>query len=272
MKSNVLQLKKMIGAQCYLMLHKQGFWFSLGVMLFINMISYLSNVYHSIGRDVFCLMRATDYFSLAGWNNAITYITIFFPILIAFPVAYASFDEEAGKSSVYGTLRSSYVVYYAAKAITAFVAGAVLIWIPCGINLFWNAITFVKSPNGVDGRWYSVMYFSEKGIAFEHFYHLHPMAYGVIFVLAVGIFAGLCSVFAYSVSNFIRRYKVLCVLPVFLLFFVTGALQYPGMVINEYLEYPWKADCVPGMLWVSLVLLVVSVILLIRFIKKKEFV
>lgn len=260
-----------IKAQWYLILHKKGFWFSFWVMLLMNALSYLSNVRDGMGKDVFQMARPTDYFPLAAWGNLATYITILFPFLIVFPVAFHSFDEELGKSPAFGIIRSSYHLYYISKAIVAFMAGVVLIWIPFGLNIVWNVITFRENMNGYEGMLNSQMYFKNAGHAFAEFYALHPLGYEIVFTLSAGIFAGICSLFAYCASNYIKQYKIVCVIPVFLLFFVTRALDFDGMVFDDYISYPLNKTCIPSMLIVEGLMAAVSFVLLGRYVKKKEF-
>lgn len=266
-----LELSRNIRAQWYLVLHKKGFWFSFWFMLFINVLSYFVNVWDGIGKDVFQMVRPTDYFSLATWENFSTYITILFPFLIVFPVAFHSFDEEIGKSSVFGIIRSSRGIYYISKAIVAFMAGVVIIWIPFGLNIVWNIITFEENMNGYEGMLNSQMYFKNSGRAFAEFYALHPLKYEIVLMLLVGIFAGVCSLFAYCVSNYIKQYKIVCVIPVFLLFFVTRALGFDGLVFDDYISYPINSVCVPSVFIVEGFMIVISFVLLNRYMNEKEF-
>lgn len=271
MKTKTPNLHQIIKAQWYLILHKKGFWFSFWVMLLINAISYLSSVWDGMGKDIFQMPRSTDYFSLAAWSSGISYIAVFFPFLVVFPVAFVSFDEELGKSSAFGILRSSYVLYYAGKAITAFLAGGVIVWIPFGLNVLWNTITFRGNVNGYEGMLNSQIYFSDTNAAFDKFYKLHPLGYEIVFVFLLGIFAGVCSLFAYCVCNYVKQYKVFCVLPVFVLFFVTRALGFDGLVLEDYIFCPLGSACIPAMFIVEGLMAAVSCILLARYIKGKEF-
>lgn len=262
---------RVIKAQWYLVLQKKGFWFSFWMMMLLNVISYLSSVKNGMGMDVFQMTRATDYFSCMVWINEGTYITIFFPFLVVFPVAFISYDEELGKSSVFGIIRSSYSMYYVGKALVAFLTGGILIWIPMGLNIFWNTLTFRENMNGYEGMMNSQIYFNNTGVAFEQFYKLHPLGYEIMFIMVVGIFAGICSLFAYCVSNYIRQYKIFCILPVFILFFVTRALDFEGLIFDDYISCPLRNECIPAMFVIEGLMVVGSCILLGRYIKKKEF-
>jgi len=261
-----------IKAQWYLVLQKKGFWFSFWVMLSLNAISYLSSVKNGMGMDVFQMARATDYFSCMTWMNEGAYITILFPFLVVFPVAFISYDEELGKCSAFGIIRSSYTMYYVGKALVAFFAGGILMWIPMGLNVFWNILTFRENLNGYEGVLNSQIYFSSTGVAFERLYKLHPLGYEIMFIITAGIFAGICSLFAYCVSNYVKKYKILCILPVFILFFVTRALDFEGLIFDDYISCPLGKECIPVMFVVEGLMFVGSCILLGRYIKKKEFV
>ena len=241
-------------------------------MMLLNSIGYILNVYNGVGKDVFKMARSTDYYSLMGWGEMISYITILFPFIVSFPVAFVSFDEELGKSSVFGILRCSYSLYYISKALMAFFTGCIIIWIPFGLNILWNTITFRTNMNGYEGMIYSQTYFENSGVAFEQFYKLHPLGYEVLFTIMLGFFAGICSFFAYSVSNYIKNYKIICAIPVFALFFATRALDFKGVIFDDYIACPLGESCLPNMFFVELIMLVISCILLCKYVKKREFI
>lgn len=273
MKTKVSNLHKVIKAQWYLVLQKKGFWFSFWVMMLLNISCYLSNVRNGLGIDVFSMSRSTDYFSLMGWGGSISYITVFFPFLVVFPVAFISYDEELGKCSVFGIVRSSCFVYYVGKAVVAFLTGIVIIWIPFGLNILWNLITFKGNMNGYEGMLNSQIYFEKTGVAFEEFYKLHPLEYEILFIVIVGTFAGICSLFAYCVGNYIKKYKVFCTLPVYVLFFVTRALGFQGWILDDYISCPLAgSNSFSSMLIIEGIMIVISCILLGNYIKKKEFI
>lgn len=263
-------LCKTIKAQWYLTLQKKGFWFSFWAVLIFSGASYLLHVAEGMGRDIFQMNRPGDYFPLVYWENSVSYFTIFFPFLAAFPTAFISYDEEQGKSFAFGVIRSSWRMYYTAKAAVAFLAAAVLLWIPFGVNILWNVLTFRDAGNGYDGMTYSSPYFADENWAFEKIYKLHPIGYQILFVALAGIFAGICGMFAYCVSLYIKKYKILCVLPLFLLFFVTRELEISGLVMDEYFTFPLGKACVPAMFAVEGLLLAAGILLLARHIRKRE--
>lgn len=270
-KSKLTSLLHNIKAQWYLMLNKRGFWFSIFVIIFINVLSYIINVYNESGKDVFQMARPTDYFSLVYWSNSVDYVVILFPFLIVFPVAFHSFDEEIGKNSVFGIIRSSFNLYYYSKAIVAFVSGLVIICLPFALNIFWNMLTFCDNMNGHEGMWNSQMYFENTGYAFADLYSLHPFIYEIVFTILTGFFSGICSLFAYSLSIYIKKYKIVCVIPVYLLFFVSRALDLKGIVLDSYISFPLNRSCVPLMFIVEGLMAVISVLMLKLYVSRKEY-
>lgn len=270
-KSTLACLCQNIKAQWFLMLHKKGFWFSLWIMTWINVLSYLMNIYNESGKDVFQMARPGDYFSLAYWSNYIDYVVILFPFLIVFPAAFHSFDEELGKIPVFGIVRSSFHLYYCSKAIVAFIAGFVMICVPFGCNIFWNMITFRDNMNGHEGMWNSQMYFENTGYAFSELYSLHPFLYEMVFTILIGIFSGICSLFAYSLSIYIKKHKIVCVIPVYLLFFVSRSLGFEGLVLDNYITFPISRFCVPSMFIVEGLMTIISILMLKLYVNRKEY-
>lgn len=271
MKTKIGGLIRSTKSQWYLMVHKKGFWFSFWIMLLANAGIYLLNARSMMGKDVFSIPRSTDFYSLMSWGEAASYLIIFFPFLMAFPAAFSAFDEERGKNSAFGILRSSYGLYYAGKGIASFLAGCMILWVPTFLNIFWNAITFRVDINGRAGMLYSEMYFDTNEYFLHALYQLHPVWYVILFTFFAGIFAGICCFFCYSVSNYIKKFKILCVLPLFILFFVTRNLSIEGCVLDEYLICPIQSQKVPYMIVFEMAMLLVSIFLLWRYTKKKEF-
>ena len=257
-------------AQGYFVLHKKSFWISFYIMLFFSVVGYLNVVRQGMQVDVYNMKRASDLFALHSYSEIIQYFILLFPLIISFPMAFSGFDEEQGKSATWGIVRSNRWLYFGSKCFVSFLAGAILILVPFGLNLLWNAITFMDNGNSWDGLIYSQLYFSDNEIDFENLYKLHPYGYRLYYLLHLSGFAGICSMFAYAVSNYIKKYKIFVVLPVYVVFFVSNQLQIEGFCMDDYLLSPLQKKDFCPMLIVEGVLLILSVIVMTNYIRKKE--
>lgn len=260
----------MLGAELYLFTHKRSFWFAFWVMLLFSGGTYLIDVRNNFGIDISSTLRACDHFVLNYWVEGIPYFSVFFPFLVTFPVAFPSFDEEHAGSCAYSISRGSRTRRDICRALAAFLSGFLIMCIPLLLNLAWNAATFEMTANSHEGMVNSRGYFGKAGYAFEEFYHLHPWLYEIFIILHVGIFAGICGIFAYSIANYIRKYKILTALPVFLVFFVSQSLHITGYEMDMYLMCPMREIDFWPMVTVEIVMFATGTGLLIQNIRTRE--
>lgn len=262
----------MFCAQCHLMLQQKGFWIAFGILLLFNVGYYLDSIRTALGQDLYAVYVSSDQFSLAYWRDGMSLVPVLLPFLVVLPVAFASCGEEQSASSMYGVIRGSKMQYYTAKATAAFLGGGLIVWLPFGLQIFWNCLTFHGAGTWYDGALYSARRMGVCGIRWLTLYQLHPIAHQLLSVMVLGILSGACSVFACSVALYIRKYKILCMLPVFLVSFITRSLQITGFVLDDYMEWPGSAQGMVGEIFVIFGFLAAGGILLAMYIRKKEFV
>lgn len=261
---------QMIKAQLYLALQRRGFWCSFAVLMGFNALCYLEDVKWALTGDALKTMRPTDYFSLAIWRDGLAIFPILFPILIVLPVAFYAGDEEKEELGIYSIARNGYACYYRAKLAAVWLSNAILMWVSFGIQILWNCLTFKNWNNGYEGNLYSEMYFLSKNILFLDCYQIYPLLHQIIYVFFLGIFAGICGLFAYSIAIYLQKYKILCLIPVYVLFFCSRALQITGFVMDDYLVWPEYTKQIEGAWLVAVMLLILSLILLHWYEKKRN--
>ena len=263
---------RMFRAQCHLMLQQKGFWIAFGILLLFNVGYYLDSIRTALGQDLYAVYVPSDQFSLAYWREGMAVVPIILPFLVVLPVAFAACGEEQCASSMYGVIRGGKVQYYTAKAAAAFLGGGLIVWLPFGLQILWNCLTFHGAGTWYDGALYSARRMGVEGIRWLTLYQLHPIAHQLLSVTVLGVFSGACSVFACSVALYIRKYKILCMLPVFLVSFITRSLQITGFVLDDYMEWPGSVQSMAGETLVIAGFLAAGGVFLALYIRKKEFV
>lgn len=261
---------KIVRAQWYQVIRKKGFWIAFWCFLLLSAGYFLIQLYENKGQDVYVMSKACNYFALMDIGVIGQYFNILFPILIAFPVALLSFDENIGKTGIYSEIRCSSYQFYFAKLIVSFFASFFVVAIPFLFNWIWITCTFPASTQTYEGTLNSAMYFGDSGYDFEVFYKLHPYLYELLFIVQLSIFAGICSMLAYSIGCYVKKYKIFIVLPIYIVYFVSNEIGIPHFSMDDYLQCPWEKGSVGGMLQMEVVFLIVAIVLCVKFATSKK--
>lgn len=162
--------------------------------------------------------------------------------------------------------------------ITFTIMMLIVVVIPFLIGIFLNYITFRSTGwkaidyYGFDN--YSAMLTGEadyteaitkKGLPFLRLYMESPLMYNIFYAMLAGILAGVCSMFNYALSLMVRRYKILILLPSYILLYVLrylGAIiSYSGIKIETNLLEYLTMDIICGKYWLYFVLVLAVMIL-----------
>lgn len=263
-------MKKLIHANLYLLLRKKEYWFSLFVMFAFVCITYLLEVKNSIGKDLFCLGGPSYHFVLNIWGEYISYFMIFFPILLGIFASFPAFDENKNKTVIFSIVRNNKKKVYFSKWIVSFIGGSSIMLAPLLLNIVLNVITFRNAGVHQEGVYHSEMYFLKRGYAFENWYKTHEIPYEILFVFAIALFAGICSMFSFAACNFIKHYKILTVLPIYIVFFISDALNFKSFNFQDYLLCPCLEGNFLPAIFVAVIMLVSSGFMINIFVDRME--
>lgn len=212
---------------------KRSFWISFFIVLLYALGSYGYNLIQYWGRDVSAVYARTSLACTSADGDMFVYFQLLFPFIVVFPFATSFFEDVENKSIGFWIRRSGKKRYYISKLAACFIGCFIVILVPFLINLILVWVTFPSTAATNWGTIYSEEFFQNlydfdrmKYDLFQiHFFIRHPVLYELGIILAAAIFAGIFGVVAFAFSIYIRKYKILIFLPVYILFFLLDRLN-----------------------------------------------
>lgn len=281
-----------IRMQCNLMIHKKGFQFSFLISLLYCLGTYIYYALTYLHKDISTLFSAQSLF--ADYELTIFYpiFSSIYPFLLVFPFAFCFITDTQIKIKDVVKIRTGNSPYFVSQAITCMIGAFLIIFIPFVINIFLNSITFPADGNTFFGYINSINYNANltgdsvvvksnyKDLAFLRIYLKSPLLFNLLYSFINSLAAGISSLFIYSISFFIKRYKMLLLLPFYLLLYLFSNLDvilentsppYTQYNILRYLSIRISfGDSPVFILSFYIALLIISIIIIITKIKKES--
>jgi hypothetical protein len=188
----------------------------------------------------------TDFETIYSWHrlysgNALSNIwpvfSNIYPFIVVFPFGFSFIQDRDARVLAWHIRRSGQRRYFRSKLIVAFIGGFIVIAIPFLINMLLCYATFPHNYNS-DLQYYSWLtgenVFRDTVFAHKPFPSLFAYSlflYNIVFLTIFSCFSGLLSMFTMGCSFFIRRYKIMLLIPLFVIF---QAGSYLSGVIYDY--------------------------------------
>lgn len=266
--------------QCKLMLSKKNFWIGFFIVTCYALASYLVHVKGYYNKDLSQLIDRRELVCFHYFDSLLKYLDVLFPFLVVLPFSLSYFEDCESKMLGFWLRRIGKKKYYITKAVVSFVGSFLMIAIPFFVNLILVWLTFPENGNLYDGTIHSELFylnaFHEElqtyWYPFISIYIFHPFLYNCMYILLMSTLSGILGVVAYVASFFIKQYKLLLLLPVYLFFWMLGMLNiYTNGFDKELFSYVLRGSVNGSYLYfisVLGILVVVSVILIRRQFKK----
>lgn len=268
-----MKKKKLISCirnQFIAMLRKKSFWIAFDTILLYTFAVYIMNIMNCIGHDVSSIFDSSYYFLGSYYNDYLELFSLAFPILVVLPFSFTYFEDAESHNLQFIQSRVGKSNYVIASAIVCFWGSFIVIFIPFLLNIILNYITFPQNDVTVFGVKESYAYwlhlYGEEGIprfAFLDLFIYNQNLYNLLVALLLSGFAGLLGVFAYTMSFYIKKYKLLLFLPVYLLFLVTNNLYLIGFrffLIDYLVTVPYHD--IRNILFPGIIITLLSIILI----------
>lgn len=221
------------------MVSKKSFWLGFFIITFYALTSYLLNVRGYYNKDLSQVLDRRELVCFHTFDRLSNYLDVLFPFLVVLPFSLSYFEDCESKMLGFWLRRTGKKKYYTAKAIICFVGSFLMIAIPFLVNLLLVWITFPENGNLYDGIIHSELFYLNVESFHETWqtywnpflslYIFHPFFYNCIYILMMSLLSGVLGVVAYVSSFFIRKYKLLLLLPVYLLFWILT-------MINQFVD------------------------------------
>lgn len=228
-----MKLFNMLKSQCKVMFSKRSFWLSFLIVLIYAIGSYGYHLVQYWGMDISAVYARSFLACINADSRLFQYFRLLFPFLVVFPFSMSYFEDVENNSIGFWIRRSGRTQYYFAKTVVCFAGCFVIIFVPFLINLLLVWGTFPDTMMTSYGELYSSTFFEnvydiqnmQYDLADIHFFIRHLFLYECGAVLSLSVFAGILGIVAFAFSVYIRKYKILLFLPVYLLFFILDMLD-----------------------------------------------
>ena len=202
---------------------------ALYVLIFIN---FFSNVIKYQGTDVSLMINPMRILFLsnddleAGKLNAL--FLQLYPLVVALPVFSSYFDDKHTGEIVFMASRMGKKKYFISKGIAAGLINFIVFTLPMLTEFLLNCISFPMSANGNSFMQpvYDQGYIdaAENYMMFDLF-KVSPVTYAFVTILLFGILSAVLGMFVLAVSLYISRYKIILLVPVYILMYGIGMIN-----------------------------------------------
>lgn len=179
-----------------------------------------------------------------GWTRGWSVYSVLLPFLVVMPFAASFMDDRQKHTYVTIVSRSSTVRYLASKYAATFLGNFVMVSVPFLVNLLLcnlfmqhNGETpfgpVIDAP-GMYSDYSNVLYGTNHlyasrhpGVLLASMREYSPVMHNIFFCIFTGVAAGILGIFLLSVSIWLKKYKILLFIPVYL-------MERAGSVLTEW--------------------------------------
>lgn len=235
-----------ISMQMRLMINKKEFQITYIINMGYVLLTYLYYVTYYWGEDVSTIASPSAVFALLTKSKFFDLYISIVPFLVVFPFAMSFMDDKKNYLLPILQVRSGVKVYYISKAVGCFIGGFLSFFIPLMIGILLNVLTFPESGITFLGDYFDMNFDAAitgadvlirtrwAGLWFPRLFIDSPDLYNILFCIFFSIAMGISSMFLYVVSFFIKRQKLLLLLPFFLIVSVLNIMDEYNMVHPPY--------------------------------------
>jgi len=233
-------MKRLLRYDLSVMLHKKEFCLAFVSMLLFSVYAFYASIQlqQQYSWYDYNLISAEYMTIFLVMNKPWQVFTYLFAFLVVLPYSMSCLSEsESGMLPVLLT-RTTKSRYYLSKAITCFVGNAVIVLVPFLLNFLFCSLLFPSNGNAGGIGEYGMANYSALIMGTNTVYEMkypiiplagmllsHPRLYLILHILLLSAASGAFGVFLFNLSFFVRQYRALLFLPVFLLVRLSAALN-----------------------------------------------
>ena len=220
-----IEMISAINTQIRLMCEKKSFRIGFSLSLGYVLLTYLYYVWYQYGSEISTILSPDAIFPLH--SDTIFYSTFIniVPFIIVIPFATSFVTDNTLYMLPTIQSRMSVKTYYYSKSIACFAGSFLIFFIPFIVSMILNHLTFPQSGVTFWGDMYdlnfsptitgdNVMVTVEKsGILFPKLYLVSASSYNLLFSAIFSIAMGICSVFVFSLSFIMKKFKIFLFIP-----------------------------------------------------------
>lgn len=220
--------------QLKVMRKRKEFIFALWAMTGYACAAFLYVLVKYWGMDVSMMKDANQSVCYSQMNGLWGMFSFLYPFLVVLPFATSYIDDYKNKLLVVYFSKASRRVYFLSKILAVFMGTALVIAIPCALNLILCNLFLPHNYNTWMGEYQSESFYQAvtgtnhlyetayRGILLPDLFLRSPLLYNIVYLLIFSSFSGLLGAFVLSLSFWLRKRKTILFLP---LFFIISILD-----------------------------------------------
>lgn len=220
--------------QLKVMRKRKEFIFALWAMTGYACAAFLYVLVKYWGMDVSMMKDANQSVCYSQMNGLWGMFSFLYPFLVVLPFATSYIDDYKNKLLVVYFSKASRRVYFLSKILAVFMGTALVIAIPCVLNLILCNLFLPHNYNTWMGEYQSESFYQAvtgtnhlyetayRGILLPDLFLRSPLLYNIVYLLIFSSFSGLLGAFVLSLSFWLRKRKTILFLP---LFFIISILD-----------------------------------------------
>ncbi len=202
---------------------------TFGILAALVLANLLTNMYVCYGEDALELYHPVK-LSLLGSDSGAWgfYLMQLYPILVVLPAGFSLWKDRNSGMALYQITRIGKKTFYLGKMLSTFWVTAVVFVVPLWGELLLNAVAFPTNLYGdsIGVSPYDPLYIQTvKSYMFSDLYQYNPYLYALLMVLLLGIVSGILGMFTVAISAFRVPYRLMLLLPVYLLLYGLSYLK-----------------------------------------------
>lgn len=227
-------MKKMTKTQMLVICNSWQFKLTFFIVTAFVLVNHVWNVKTYIGLDYYQLHDGVKLMLLSNFSGAGFYFMQIFPILVILPAGFSFVMDQKNNSQVFMIARCGIKNYYKSKSIAIFCTSFLVFTIPLALEILLSMIAFPVSVTADPGN---VGLFELTYINMVKMYPLSDLfvanrwLYMTIYIILLGITAGVFNIFIAALSVCFHRFPVLLFLPIYLILYL---LYFMNMIFPEW--------------------------------------
>lgn len=232
---------KSIKLQIGILLEKKVAIISFFIMLGLVLYNYYLNVVQYEGTYTNMMIQPMRLLFLSSEEQYTANIKFsflqYYPLFVVLPAGLFYASDVQSKMNIYLSQRLGNIKYLFGKMIAVFIVTFAVFTIPLLLEMGLNCIAFPLEANGNfygNGIYTEIYVNSVSRYMFLGVFKISPYLYALISILLFGVVSGVLAMFTVAVSMFFSKYKVLLLLPVYVLLYGMGSLYaiLPGVEVG----------------------------------------
>lgn len=237
-------MRRLLCVQIKSIIITKYFLITAWILIILVLVNFTDNIMHYWGMDYMQLHDGVKLLLLSNYSETGYYFLQIFPVLVILPAGFALTEDKKSGFFVLLQSRVGTARYYLSKAIAVFLSSFLVFAVPLAAEMCLHMIAFpvsvISDPDNLGVYDYNYVYAVKNLYTLSDIYVYNRWLYMLLHIFKLGMASGILNLFVMSVSLFVKRFRVLLFIPVYLLMIgltFAGSLYPMTEVSSNYFFY-----------------------------------